>query len=364
MEKFKKIAVIAVFFLVIFGLALAHMIIPDKEISQAERRRLEKMPEITSQSVFNGKYFKDLEKYLLDHFPARDDFRSIKAVTNYKVFGIKDNNDVYIKDGNIMRLEYPLKENQVNMAIKRINAIIESHPQLANAYYSIIPDKNYFLAAENGYPAMDYEKLFEIISNGVKGAEYIDITDKLSLNDYYKTDSHWSQDKIFPVVKELCGKMGVEYLDESHYKKNEFSPFYGVYAGQAAMPVEPDTIVYLESPEMKDVTVKSVEKEEPIKVYTLEDLESMDPYEVFLSGAEAVVTIENPDALSDRELIIFRDSFGSSLTPLLIGSYSKITMLDLRYMTSSLVDDYADFENADVLFMYSTMLLNSGGILK
>ena len=47
-----------------------------------------------------------------------------------------------------------------------------------------------------------------------------------------------------------------------------------------------------------------------------------------------------------------------------IDSYAKITLLDLRYISSALIDDYVSFENSDVLFLYSTMLLNSAGILK
>ncbi|MBQ7871482.1 MAG: hypothetical protein IJ357_05025, partial [Oscillospiraceae bacterium] len=65
-----------------------------------------------------------------------------------------------------------------------------------------------------------------------------------------------------------------------------------------------------------------------------------------------------------RHLILFRDSFGSSLAPLLLDSYGKITLVDLRYVSSALLDGLVDFTDADVLFLYSTTLLNSGSILK
>ena len=41
-----------------------------------------------------------------------------------------------------------------------------------------------------------------------------------------------------------------------------------------------------------------------------------DPYSVFLSGSKSLLTITNPSADTDRELVIFRDSFASSLAPL------------------------------------------------
>ncbi len=364
MEKFRKIAVIAVFALVIFGLAIAHAFVPDKELSTAERRKLSKPPQLTAEGVFNGKYFSSLESYLLDQFPLRDGFRSVKAVANYDVFGIRDNNDVYLVGDSIMRLEYPLRENQIKIAIDKIEGIINSHPELGKAYFSIIPDKNYFMALKNGYPSMDYEKLFGLMEEGVVSAEYINIVNELSLDNYYRTDSHWRQESILPVVQRLCEAMGVPAGELSDYEQHELSPFYGVYAGQAAVPVKPESIVYLTSDATENALVQSVEHQEPMDVYTLSDFEGMDPYDIYLSGAEAVITIENPSAKTDKELIIFRDSFGSSISPLFIDSYAKITLIDLRYISSALIDDYVSFENADVLFLYSTMLLNSAGILK
>ena len=61
--------------------------------------------------------------------------------------------------------------------------------------------------------------------------------------------------------------------------------------------------------------------------------------------------------------MIFRDSFGSSLAPLLIEGYEKITLVDIRYMHSNLLPNYIEFTDQDVLFLYSTMVLNSSSML-
>ena len=76
------------------------------------------------------------------------------------------------------------------------------------------------------------------------------------------------------------------------------------------------------------------------------------------------MVLENPNGPAGRELVLFRDSFGSSLAPLLAASYSKITLVDLRYMDSSLLGDYVTFSHQDVLFLYSTLLLNSSQSLR
>ena len=59
-----------------------------------------------------------------------------------------------------------------------------------------------------------------------------------------------------------------------------------------------------------------------------------DPYDLFLSGPEMLIEIENDKAITDKELIIFRDSFGSSLSPLLVSAYKKVIIVDLRYIAS------------------------------
>ena len=67
---------------------------------------------------------------------------------------------------------------------------------------------------------------------------------------------------------------------------------------------------------------------------------------------------------NDKELIIFRDSFGSSIAPLLIDGYSKITLVDIRYLHPNILESYIEFDSQDVLFLYSTSVLNNSETIK
>ena len=78
----------------------------------------------------------------------------------------------------------------------------------------------------------------------------------------------------------------------------------------------------------------------------------------------SLLTIENPNADTDRELVIFRDSFGSSLAPLLVPGYAKVTLADIRYLLSSQMGKYLTFTDQDVLFLYSAPVLNNSETLK
>jgi hypothetical protein len=104
-------------------------------------------------------------------------------------------------------------------------------------------------------------------------------------------------------------------------------------------------------------------------VYNMDKANSKDPYELFLSGNQSLVKITNPADPDGKRLIVFRDSFGSSITPLLAQGYSEVILLDLRYLGSAYVGQLAkagmiNFENADILFMYSTLLLNNSTGMK
>ena len=239
--------------------------------------------------------------------------------------------------------------------------------QGSTCYFSIVPDKNFFLAEENGYLSMDYEELFSYMKEKVNFAEYIDISGFLSLEDYYKTDTHWRQEKILDVAEHLKIEMLGENGPYSEYEMKELEqPFNGVYYGQAALPVAADILYYLDSEVLRQCKVTSYDtgKAEPTVIYNMEKAAGNDAYELFLSGTSALQVIENPNAVAERELIVFRDSFGSSLIPLLVDSYSKITVIDTRYVQSKMVGNLVDFQGQDTLFLYSTLILNNSMSLR
>ena len=99
-------------------------------------------------------------------------------------------------------------------------------------------------------------------------------------------------------------------------------------------------------------------------VYDMTCLRNRDQYDVFLSGARSLLTIENPNAKTDKELIVFRDSFGSSMVPLLVADYKTVTVVDIRYLNPAMLGRYIAFNGQDVLFLYSTLVLNNSSTIK
>ena len=344
------------------GLAVWGWVKPADAVSTAERRPLEQFPKLSVETIFKGTFMADFADYTLDQFPLRDDFRSVKALFQKYVMGQKDNNGIYVADGYAAQIEAPYNPAAITHAVKRFQYVYDTYLSESRVFMTVVPDKGYYLAAENGYPVMDYDALYTDIQAGMPWATHIDLRDVLSIQDYYRTDTHWRQENILPAAQAIGNAMGITVGDFTETLRDE--PFYGVYYGQAALPMAPDDLVLLESDWLADCTVYDHESGKTGVVYDLSKLEGNDLYEVYLSGPRSLLTIENPNGQPGKELIVFRDSFGSSMVPLLAQDYETITLVDIRYMNAAVLGKFIDFHGQDVLFLYSTLVLNNSQTIK
>lgn len=339
---------------------------PSDESSVSERRKLAQMPQISVKTLLSGEFMSDYDLYLQDQFPRRDTLRTVKAVTKLFVLRQGDNNGIYVKDGYASKIIYPLNKKSVNNAAERLTDIYEKYFKDTNSklYLTAVPDKGYFLAEKTGHPEANFDDMTSVLQSGTPWAEFIDITDTLSLESYYRTDTHWRETELSGTAKKICSAMGADTADKYETVTTE-KPFYGVYYGQSALPLSPDTLSYLTNKTLDGCKVFNYETNKTTGIYNLEKLDGTDPYDLFLSGSAALLTIENPTEKSGRELIVFRDSFGSSIVPLLLESYSKVTVVDTRYITPELIGRLVTFNgNEDVLFIYSSLLLNDSYTMK
>ncbi|MBR5782683.1 MAG: hypothetical protein IKY33_00485 [Clostridia bacterium] len=325
---------------------------PKAEYSDSERRVLAKFPELSWEQISSGAFANDFEEYATDRFPMRDAWRSLKAYARLGIFMQADNNDIFVSDGHISKLEYPIKYEMLDHAAEVLSSVAKRYAE-GEVYFAMIPDKNKVLAKLS----IDYEAVEAYMAQKMDLAEVIHIGDMLSAEDYYYTDTHWRQEKIVDVAERLGEAMGTDVRTEYEQKTLD-TPFYGVYAGQSALRTKPEQIRYLTNDTIRSLTVEGAE------VYDMNKAQGKDPYEMFLSGNQPIIRMVNPNCPDGERLILIRDSFGSSIAPLLIEGFSEITLVDLRYIRSNMLTQYVDFEGAKVLFLYSTLLLNNSLALK
>lgn len=361
MKKTSGIFLVAAVWL---GLAVLAWVYPARAESAAERRALAQKPRLQMARVLDGSFMAKFETSAQDQFPFREEFRALKAAVSYGVFRQGDNNGIYLSQGHAAKLEYPYNPASADRAVTLFQKVYQRYFGGGKAVIAVAPDKGYYLAGPGGYPAMDYEALFDKMKEQ-DWAEYVDLTDCLSRESYYRTDTHWRQETLFPAAEKLADALGVRLPAREDYREETLeTPFYGVYRGQAAVSMEPDRIVMLKSSLLENCTVYNYETGKSGEIYDLSKLNSRDLYDVFLSGPVSLLEIKNPAGPEDRTLVVFRDSFGSSLVPLLAAGYGRVILVDLRYMTGSALENYVDVAGADVLFLYSTLVLNNSTLLR
>ncbi len=349
------------------GLSILSWLRPPGDISETERRKLSQFPKFSSESFLNGSFASGFESYATDQFPMRDGFRQLKALFHRNILGQLDNNGIYLHNGYLAQIQYPLNEASVEHAAGRIRRIHQKYlaDTQCRIFLSIVPDKGYFLAPSGGYPSLDYSDLVSRLTAAAPWAEYTDLFGTLNMDDYYRTDTHWRQENLLGAADMLCERLGIRPASEQNYTVSSIEkPFYGVYRGQAALPVDAETIQVLRSGVLDGCRVFNYETNRYGTIYDESKLSSRDLYDIYLSGAAALLRIENPAAETERELVVFRDSFGSSIVPLLVHGYRTVTLVDTRYLSPEILGSFIEFDRQDVLFLYSTILLNNSSAMR
>lgn len=388
MEKMRKRSTwtkigVGLFFAVLLGVPVVSVLLPDMIISKSERRRLTQIPEFTFEAFLDGTYTEQLEEYLKDQFAGREALRTVKAEADVTIFQKADSDGYYKVGDAIYQRKEELQEKNVRWAAEHFAGIAEKYFPDADVYYAVIPDKEEYLemsAEETGENLLQSEQAESWMAECMPNAGSISVRGVLSLEDYYRTDIHWRQECIADVAEVLVTGMKEQQVtyaasaasvsgEGKKDKKIQIATesFLGGNACASAFAVAPETMEYITSSIIEKAVVYDYEKKTQVSVYSWEKLEEgTDPYDFYLWGARALLTIENPEASEDAgRLLLFRDSFGSSLAPLLMEDYAQITMVDLRYVTM----DYAaellgDRDYDDVLFLYSTSMLNHSGSLR
>lgn len=334
------------------GVFIVNILKEDTIISVFEKRKLEQMPDFSINGVLDGSFFKKFDNYTNDQFFAREDLRKLTTLIDLSVRG--EYHKLTIKNGYIYEKNLITNINSVNNFINKINVIDKMYLSDKNKiYYSVVPDKNYF--GDN-----KYDDMLNLLKNNFD-YQYINIFDVLELEDYYKTDQHWKQENIKSVAKVLLENMALEFVDD--YEETTIKEFRGTYGNQIAIFKETDTLKVLINEDISNSKVFNYESNSETVVY--DDTNTrVDAYNIYLSGPVSIIEMTNEITKSDDELIIFRDSFGSSLAPLLLNQYKKITLIDTRYIKPDLISNYIKIDNQDILFIYSTLIINNSYTLK
>jgi len=283
--------------------------------------------------------------------PAKDDTTQLPAESDdtYVVF---ENSWVEICD--------PFNEKSAVNFAKKMESIREKYPD-NNAVLALIPDKTFYKLDELDNLGLDHTLMTTVVSQNLSGWSMVELSDLYTWESFYQTDLHWRQELLLPTAERIGKTLGIT-IEEDLFTQKELGIFHGIYEQYAETAEE--TLIVLDHPDYSDVTVEHYENSQSTSVYDLSKADSANSYDVFLSGASPYTVITNPNAESGTSLLVFRDSFGASLVPLLIPNYETITMVDLRFMHSTLLSQFIPTWEGDILFLYSARVVNNSAMLR
>ena len=272
---------------------------------------------------------------------------------------------VYVYNGYAAKTDAAFDAASLDRAAYRFRHLYDLYFTSRTVYLAVVPDKALFTQPPEGYVPAGAAETADYLCAALDFLTPVDIAGALTLADYYRTDPHWRQERLRPTAAALLDAMGAPVPDTEEDVLHALpGEFHGAYWGKTPEPLEPDTLAYLTNDVLDDCTVHYYETDADGGIYDLAAAQEA-PYDLFLAGSRSLLRIDSPKALSDRTLVVFRDSFGSSLIPLLAESYRTIYAVDIRYLASDLLGRFVDLPaDADVLLLYSTTVLHNSITLK
>ena len=253
----------------------------------------------------------------------------------------------------------PLKDRSVTLFCDKLNALRGGPLAGASAcYWTLVPDKGVYTPEQT----TDYAAFYNALEQGLDKMTGIDLSGTLTLADYYRTDRHWRQEQLEPVVSLLGERMG--FSSTAVYSTQQGPDFIGAYRPYLPGWTRSEPFGWLTGEAIDAAVVENMQRPDQTGIYWDQALGSSNQYDLFLGGASPLITIRSPKAATDRKLVIFGDSFVSSLAPLLCDVYAEITLVDLRYLGTSVLEEYLDAEGKEVLFAYSAWVVNNSAMLR
>lgn len=353
------------FFLIILGVPIVSMVIPNETISELENRELATSPSISVESYFDKSFMEETNAYLSDHIAFREELVEIKTRIDL-MLGKSEINSVYICDDRL--IENVAQPNEMIMAsnMEAINNFAEHYRDEISTTIMLVPTASQYYKDALPMFAEPIDQL-EIISEFYDNLNpyinkvdvYTEMNSVAKTEDiFYKTDHHWTTMGAYVGYTSLSTSLSytaqsVNMFNIQHVTNDFLGTLYSktLYGEEFKDRIDlyhyGSRNVITEVMKFQGKTSQSYQS-----IFFDEYLSTSDKYAVFLGGNDAVTKIKT-SVNNGKRLLIFKDSYANSLMQFMPLHYEEIVLVDLRYLNSPL-DEYINISNYDsVLFLYN-----------
>ena len=302
-----------IFFALLWIPLIGMLFYPKREVNQ--KQALSPFPRIQTDGKWNLHFLSELGDYFSDHFAFRWELIQANSLIKGKVFGMSGDDSViqgtdgyYFYTDSLDSYQGRLSLDQRELySAARMLALIQEYVenQGGKFVFAVAPNKNtlypqympyyYRQIQKNGELELLQEKLEEA------GVAYADLKQAFSEEEqvlYHRLDSHWNNQGAALVMETILDALEQPHTDYSEIPYEVRKDFDGdLYEMVYPLGREKDENVYYE----KDYTFSygdGFQSTEDMNIYT-----------------------GNPG--KKHRAVVFRDSFGNSLTPFLAEEYEK-----------------------------------------
>ncbi len=359
------VAILAAFFALV-------MILPkDEQASIQENRPLAEMPELTTESLFEGKFTTVYETYLTDNVGFRSTFvrlgtklenmRGIQRKSTGRVVDIPGGNRLVLNDGKIMEV---FKENSESLQkyIDTLNMYSEKFSEKSDMYVMLVPTQLEFDTSEYRLLADSQKNAINKVYDSVNGFKKVNVYDKLEAHIgeyiYFRTDHHWTQRGAYYGYQAIMEKKGETPLALEDMKANKKSGFLGYLFNQANVEEYreyADEIEWFDFGKVYPFMVRSRGGDGNMVSYQAATYlntgdEHAPSYGIFMGGDYAFAEIDTNVKNGETALII-KDSYANTVIPFLTNHYEKILVIDPRSFDSTVTQLCEVYEIDDIIFI-------------
>lgn len=184
---------------------------------------------------------------------------------------------------------------------------------------------------------------------------YEELYDHTDEKIYSRTDHHWQSLGAYYAVNAFSKVGEFDLPSLSEYKKIVKKNYVGTmyyFSGSEEVANAPEDFIYYKAPNANKVHVRTFNTsfgDSYVDVLFNDNITDTSSYYMTFGGDECIKKISTT-ANTNRTLVIFKDSFGNAIAPLLTSSFKTIYVCDTRYFDLNAISFVKQVKATDVLF--------------
>lgn len=350
----------------LFVMAILFFVLPKEAFSETENRSLQKLPQFSWEGLTSKQFTEDVELYVTDHFPFRNDWVAVKSTAEQLRLQVENNGIYKGRDGYLFeKFDAPNSEDLARYleAIKQFtekNAEANVSFLLAPNSIGLYPERLPWLA--EAYPQREVNaQIGEQLGNSLtflNGFDILDPAANAARPIFYRTDHHWTTYGAYLAYRAYAESMGWEPLDEDQFDIRAVSKtFLGSYhtRGQFSR-IKPDSIEVYEPKNPLQLELHIVDNGTVTDtLYDESFLKKKDKYSYFQGGVHALMQLYNKSGNTDTDkLLVIKDSYAHSMLPFLAQHVDEIHVIDIRYYNGKISQYMNEHQIDNVLLLFNT----------